>query len=51
LLWVTFDGFPQARREVQLYAFDCLALDGDDTRDLPLSPRKTNLARLPCAQT
>jgi bifunctional non-homologous end joining protein LigD len=32
--------------EVQLYAFDCLALDGDDTRSLPLSMRKTNLARL-----
>jgi ATP-dependent DNA ligase len=32
--------------EVQLYAFDCLALDGDDLRGLPLSMRKTNLARL-----
>jgi bifunctional non-homologous end joining protein LigD len=32
--------------EVQLYAFDCLALDGGDTRGLPLSLRKTNLARL-----
>jgi bifunctional non-homologous end joining protein LigD len=32
--------------EVQLYAFDCLALDGDDLRKLPLSMRKTNLARL-----
>jgi bifunctional non-homologous end joining protein LigD len=32
--------------EVQLYAFDCLALDGDDLRSLPLSLRKTNLARL-----
>lgn len=32
--------------EVQLYAFDILALDGDDLRDLPLSLRKTNLARL-----
>jgi len=32
--------------EVQLYAFDILALDGDDLRDLPLSMRKTNLARL-----
>jgi bifunctional non-homologous end joining protein LigD len=31
---------------VQLYAFDCLALDGDDLRSLPLSLRKTNLARL-----
>jgi bifunctional non-homologous end joining protein LigD len=32
--------------EVQLYAFDIMALDGDDLRDLPLSLRKTNLARL-----
>jgi bifunctional non-homologous end joining protein LigD len=32
--------------EVQLYAFDILALDGDDLRKLPLSMRKTNLARL-----
>ena len=32
--------------EVQLYAFDCLALDGDDLRKLPLSMRKTNLAHL-----
>lgn len=32
--------------EVQLYAFDILALDGDDLRCLPLSMRKTNLDRL-----
>jgi len=32
--------------EVQLYAFDILALDGEDLRALPLSLRKTNLARL-----
>jgi bifunctional non-homologous end joining protein LigD len=32
--------------EVQLYAFDILALDGEDLRGLPLSLRKTNLARL-----
>jgi bifunctional non-homologous end joining protein LigD len=32
--------------EVQLYAFDCLAADGDDLRRLPLSLRKTNLARI-----
>jgi bifunctional non-homologous end joining protein LigD len=32
--------------EVQLYAFDIMALDGDDLRDLPLSLRKTNLTRL-----
>jgi bifunctional non-homologous end joining protein LigD len=31
---------------VQLYAFDILAFDGDDLRQLPLSMRKTNLARL-----
>jgi bifunctional non-homologous end joining protein LigD len=32
--------------EVQLYAFDMLAGDGDDMRQLPLSMRKANLARL-----
>ncbi len=32
--------------QVQLYAFDILALDGDDLRKLPLSMRKTNLGRL-----
>jgi ATP-dependent DNA ligase len=32
--------------EVQLYAFDILALEGDDLRSLPLHLRKTNLARL-----
>jgi bifunctional non-homologous end joining protein LigD len=32
--------------EVQLYAFDIMALDGDDLRNLPLSLRKTNLERL-----
>src|SRR3954454_5190738 len=32
--------------EVQLYAFDVLALGGEDLRKLPLSMRKTNLARL-----
>jgi ATP-dependent DNA ligase len=32
--------------EVQLYAFDILALEGDDLRGLPLSMRKTNLTRL-----
>jgi ATP-dependent DNA ligase len=31
---------------VQLYAFDILALGGEDLRKLPLSMRKTNLARL-----
>jgi bifunctional non-homologous end joining protein LigD len=32
--------------EVQLYAFDVLAMDGEDLRDLPLSMRKASLARL-----
>src|SRR5260370_41058121 len=32
--------------EVQPYAFDILTLDGEDLRPLPLSLRKTNLARL-----
>jgi bifunctional non-homologous end joining protein LigD len=32
--------------EVQLCAFDVLAIDGDDLRALPLSMRKTNLERL-----
>jgi bifunctional non-homologous end joining protein LigD len=48
------DGFPDFNalhsrkqdNEVQLYAFDILALDGEDLRALPLSLRKTNLARL-----
>jgi bifunctional non-homologous end joining protein LigD len=43
-----FDGLHSRKcdGEVQLYAFDCMALDGDDLRKLPLSLRKTNLARL-----
>jgi bifunctional non-homologous end joining protein LigD len=43
-----FDGLHTRKHdaEVQLYAFDCLALDGEDLRKLPLSSRKTNLARL-----
>ena len=32
--------------EVELLAFDILALDGDDLRNLPLSMRKVNLQRL-----
>jgi ATP-dependent DNA ligase len=32
--------------KVQLYAFDVLAIGGDDLRQLPLHLRKTNLARL-----
>ena len=31
---------------MQLYAFDILALDGEDLRALPLSLRKTSLAQL-----
>ncbi|MGV7215005.1 ATP-dependent DNA ligase [Bradyrhizobium sp. UFLA05-112] len=33
-------------REARLYAFDVLAMDGDDLRALPLHQRKTNLERL-----
>jgi ATP-dependent DNA ligase len=36
----------QHDEQVQLYAFDVLAMDGDDLRHLPLSLRKTRLARL-----
>jgi len=32
--------------EVQFYAFDVVAMDGDDLRPLPLSMRKANLAKL-----
>jgi bifunctional non-homologous end joining protein LigD len=32
--------------EVQLYAFDVLAMNGDDLRPLPLSMRKASLAKL-----
>ena len=43
-----FDGLHSRRhdKEVQLYTFDVLAMDGDDLRRLPLSMRKQNLARL-----
>src|SRR6476660_33683 len=43
-----FDALHSRRHddEVQLYAFDILALDGDDLRKLPLHLRKNNLARL-----
>jgi bifunctional non-homologous end joining protein LigD len=43
-----FNGLHSRRHddEVQLYAFDILALGGDDLRSLPLHLRKTNLARL-----
>jgi ATP-dependent DNA ligase len=32
--------------KVQLYAFDILALNGDDLRHMPLSTRKAHLSRL-----
>jgi ATP-dependent DNA ligase len=38
--------FGKHNDEVQLCAFDVLAMDGDDLRKLPLSMRKANLARL-----
>jgi hypothetical protein len=43
-----FDALHSGKRghEVQLYAFDVLAMDGDDLRELPLSMRKASLARL-----
>jgi bifunctional non-homologous end joining protein LigD len=43
-----FNGLHSRRHddEVQLYAFDVLALEGEDLRKLPLTLRKTNLARL-----
>jgi bifunctional non-homologous end joining protein LigD len=43
-----FNGLHSRRHddEVQLYAFDILALEGDDLRSLPLHLRKTKLARL-----
>jgi ATP-dependent DNA ligase len=36
----------KCNEEVELLAFDILALDGDDLRKLPLSMRKANLQRL-----
>jgi bifunctional non-homologous end joining protein LigD len=43
-----FNGLHSRRHddEVQFYAFDCPVSDGEDLRQLPLSMRKTNLARL-----
>jgi bifunctional non-homologous end joining protein LigD len=43
-----FDGLHSRKHddEVQLYAFDALALDGEDLRALPLHLRKNNLDRL-----
>jgi|SRR4051794_13728932 bifunctional non-homologous end joining protein LigD len=37
--------------EVQLYAFDMLAADGEDLRTLPLAMRKANLVRLLARRT
>ena len=39
-------GFAQRNERAQLYAFDMLAGGGEDQRQLPLSLRKINLARL-----
>jgi bifunctional non-homologous end joining protein LigD len=43
-----FNGLHSRRHddEVQFYAFDMLVGDGEDLRKLPLTMRKTNLARL-----
>jgi bifunctional non-homologous end joining protein LigD len=43
-----FNGLHSRRHdhEVEFYAFDLMVSDGDDTRRLPLSMRKTNLHRL-----
>ena len=43
-----FNGLHSRRHdaEVEFYAFDMLVNDGEDLRKLPLSMRKTNLARL-----
>ena len=43
-----FNGLHSRRHdhEVEFYAFDLMVSDGDDTRRLPLSMRKTNLSRL-----
>jgi bifunctional non-homologous end joining protein LigD len=48
-----FDGLHSREHddEVELYAFDALMVDGDDLRKLPLSMRKTNLARLLALRT
>jgi bifunctional non-homologous end joining protein LigD len=41
-----FNALQKHDHEVQFYAFDVMALVGEDLRALPLSLRKTNLARL-----
>jgi ATP-dependent DNA ligase len=38
--------FRWASTEVQFYAFDMLVSEAEDLRKLPLTMRKTNLARL-----
>jgi bifunctional non-homologous end joining protein LigD len=45
-----FDGLVSRRHDeqVQLYAFDILALESDDLRKSPLHLRKNNLARIGC---
>ena len=46
-----FNGLHSRRHdhEVEFYAFDMLMSEGEDLRKLPLSMRKTNLARNPGA--
>jgi ATP-dependent DNA ligase len=43
-----FNALHSGRRnnEAQLYCFDCMAVDGDDVRDLPLFERKVRLGKL-----
>jgi bifunctional non-homologous end joining protein LigD len=41
-----FNGLHSHDHEVEFCAFDILVSDGEDLRKLPLSMRKTNLARL-----
>jgi bifunctional non-homologous end joining protein LigD len=36
----------QHNEEAQLYAFDLVAIDGDDLRDMPLHERKAQLGKL-----
>jgi ATP-dependent DNA ligase len=44
---LSVDGcIPTHNEQVQLRAFDVLAMDGGDLRSLPLSIRKANLSRL-----
>jgi bifunctional non-homologous end joining protein LigD len=41
-----FDWLHSGRYDAQLYAFDIVALDGGDLRELPLHERKSQLAKL-----